>query len=159
MWRKRDGDDSHALPLHGENGAIGKDACSVATVTDAPAVTSACGDQTGAKDRAACQLGRDGEDGAPGAPGAGGWGGHLTEAGVGRRVRWPRRYGSARPRGGGWGGGSAGGPSIGIAYVDDKHLTLDHLTFEIGPGGPLCPITYAADGKDTSFPALFASMM
>ncbi|WP_434046217.1 MULTISPECIES: hypothetical protein [Sorangium] len=37
---------------------------------------------------------------------------------------------------GGYGGGGAGGPSIGIAYADDEQLTLDRVTFEIGPGGP-----------------------
>ncbi|KYF92858.1 hypothetical protein BE17_41240 [Sorangium cellulosum] len=36
---------------------------------------------------------------------------------------------------GGYGGGGAGGPSIGIAYADDEQLTLDRVTFEIGPGG------------------------
>ncbi|WP_437293035.1 hypothetical protein [Sorangium sp. So ce426] len=37
---------------------------------------------------------------------------------------------------GGYGGGGSGGPSIGIAYADDEQLTLDRVTFEIGPGGP-----------------------
>ncbi|WP_438018883.1 hypothetical protein WMF18_07300 [Sorangium sp. So ce315] len=37
---------------------------------------------------------------------------------------------------GGYGGGGSGGPSIGIAYADDEQLTLDGVTFEIGPGGP-----------------------
>ncbi|KYG06564.1 hypothetical protein BE21_34070 [Sorangium cellulosum] len=36
---------------------------------------------------------------------------------------------------GGYGGGGAGGPSIGIAYADDEQLTLDRVTFEIGPAG------------------------
>ncbi|WP_437601232.1 hypothetical protein WMF28_06640 [Sorangium sp. So ce590] len=36
---------------------------------------------------------------------------------------------------GGYGGGGSGGPSIGIAHADDEQLTLDRVTFEIGPGG------------------------
>ncbi|WP_438031733.1 hypothetical protein [Sorangium sp. So ce204] len=36
---------------------------------------------------------------------------------------------------GGYGGGGSGGPSIGIAYADDEQLTLDRVTFEIGPEG------------------------
>ncbi|WP_207213791.1 hypothetical protein [Sorangium cellulosum] len=36
---------------------------------------------------------------------------------------------------GGYGGGGSGGPSIGIVYADDEQLTLDRVTFEIGPAG------------------------
>src|SRR5688500_3113766 len=36
----------------------------------------------------------------------------------------------------GYGGGGSGGPSIGIAHADDEQLSLDRVTFEIGPGGP-----------------------
>ncbi|WP_437624992.1 hypothetical protein [Sorangium sp. So ce1151] len=268
---------------HGEIGAIGKDACSAATVTGAPAVTSVCGDLVstggkggdgtpdrggdgadgkplptsnpsnaglggaGAKDGARCEHGRDGEDGAQGAPGAGGQGGRLTEAGwegvPGRQggrgapgqgggggggapggrsacgntglggasggsgggggcggkggygggaggasiaifahagsmltLRETRvitgegggggrggegQFGGAGVQGGppgpradelgeyacrggyggwggkgGYGGGGSGGPSIGIAYADAEQLTLDRVTFEIGPAGP-----------------------
>ncbi|MGK3991107.1 hypothetical protein WME99_49120 [Sorangium sp. So ce136] len=37
---------------------------------------------------------------------------------------------------GGYGGGGSGGPSIGIAHAEEEQLTLDRVTFEIGPGGP-----------------------
>ncbi|WP_437487735.1 hypothetical protein WME75_07415 [Sorangium sp. So ce1014] len=268
---------------HGETGAIGKDACSAATVAGAPAVRSVCGDLVstggkggdgtpdrggdgddgkplpipnpgnagaggvGAKDGARCKDGLDGERGAPGAPGAGGQGGRLTAAGWegvpgeqggagapgqggggGGGARGGRsacgnaalggasggsgggggcggqggyggggggsniaifahpgskvtlretsvvtgwggaggrggegQDGGAGPQGGpsgsradtlseyacrggyggwggkgGYGGGGSGGPSIGIAYADDEQLTLDRVTFEIGPGGP-----------------------
>ncbi|WP_438027909.1 hypothetical protein [Sorangium sp. So ce233] len=271
------------LPAHGEIGALGKDACSAATVAGAGAVTTVCGDListggkggdgtpdrggdgedgkplstpnfsdaglggAGAKDGASCEHGRRGEDGAPGAPGAGGQGGRLTVArwegvpgghggtgapgqgggggggapggrgacgnaalggasggsgggggcgGTGGRGggaggasiaifaqpgskltlretrvitgsggpggrggegqiggqgvqggppgRAPAMGGEYACRGGyggwggigGYGGGGAGGPSIGIAHADDEQLTMDRVTFEIGPGGP-----------------------
>ncbi|HTN91886.1 MAG TPA: hypothetical protein VL242_49795 [Sorangium sp.] len=58
------------------------------------------------KDGARCEHGRDGQDGARASP--------TLAAG---------------------GQGGAGGPSIGIAYADAEQLTLDRVTFEIGPGG------------------------
>ncbi|WP_438000124.1 hypothetical protein WMF26_09875 [Sorangium sp. So ce185] len=269
-------------PAYGEIGAIGRDACSAATVAGAPAVTTVCGDMVstggkggdgtpdrggdaedgkplpaanprdtglggaGAKDGVRCEHGRDGEDGAPGEPGAAGQGGRLTQAGwegvPGRQggtgapgqgggggggapggrsacgnaalggasggsgggggcggtggrgggaggasiaifadpgskltlqetriITGPGGAGGMGGRGqrgaqgvqggppgrapepggeyacrggyggwggaGGYGGGGSGGPAIGIAYADDEQLTLDRVTFEIGPGG------------------------
>ncbi|WP_437852317.1 hypothetical protein [Sorangium sp. So ce363] len=270
-------------PAYGEIGAIGRDACSAATVAGAPAVTTVCGDLmstggkggdgtpdrggdaedgkplpapnsrdagvggAGAKDGAPCADGRRGGDGASGAPGAAGQGGRLTAAGwegvpgsqggtgapgqgggggggapggrsacgnaaLGgasggsgggggcggtggygggaggasiaifahpgskltlRETRLITGPGGGGGRGGegqmggqgvqggppgqapelggehacrggyggwggmgGYGGGGSGGPSIGIAYADDEQLTLDRVTFEVGPGGP-----------------------
>ncbi|WP_437837453.1 hypothetical protein [Sorangium sp. So ce1153] len=278
-----DADYVDPLPADGEIGAIGKDACSAATVTGGATVMTVCGDListggrggdgtpdrggdgedgkprstpnpsdaglggAGAKDGAPCEDGLRGGDGAPGAPGAAGQGGRLTEAGWegvpgrqggtgapgqgggggggvpggrsacgnaalggasggsgggggcggsggrgggaggasiaifaqpgskltlretrvitgsggpggrggegqmggqgvqgGPTGRAPATGGEYACRGGyggwggtgGYGGGGAGGPSIGIAYADDEQLTLDRITFELGPGGP-----------------------
>ncbi|WP_437996903.1 hypothetical protein WMF26_39150 [Sorangium sp. So ce185] len=37
---------------------------------------------------------------------------------------------------GGYGGPGRGGDSIGVAYLDEDQLTLDGVTFELGPPGP-----------------------
>ncbi|KYF97621.1 hypothetical protein BE18_13700 [Sorangium cellulosum] len=36
---------------------------------------------------------------------------------------------------GGYGGPGRGGDSIGIAYLDDDQLTLEGVTYELGPPG------------------------
>ncbi|WP_437741007.1 hypothetical protein WME73_36740 [Sorangium sp. So ce302] len=69
-----------------------------------------------------------GGQGGTGAPGQGGGGGGAPG---GRSARGNAALGGAS---GGSGGG--GGPLIGIAYADDEQLTLDRVTFEVGPGGP-----------------------
>ncbi|AUX29966.1 hypothetical protein SOCE836_020610 [Sorangium cellulosum] len=82
---------------------------------------------------------------AGGGSGGGGGRGQMGGQGVqgGPPGRAPAMGGEYACRGGyggwggtgGYGGGGSGGPSIGIAYADDEQLTLDRVTFEIGPGG------------------------
>ncbi|HTN85055.1 MAG TPA: hypothetical protein VL242_15255, partial [Sorangium sp.] len=48
---------------------------------------------------------------------------------------------------GGYGGPGRGGDSIGIAYLDEDQLTLEGVTFELGPPGD-GGVSWAVNGDE-----------
>ena len=78
--------------------------------------------------------GQGGDGGEPEEGGKGGWG--MPGGAVGDGT-WSCGGGGGGLGGdGGYGGPGRGGDSIGIAYLDEDQLTLEGVTFELGPPGP-----------------------
>ncbi|WP_437578348.1 hypothetical protein [Sorangium sp. So ce887] len=75
-----------------------------------------------------------GGDGGP--PELGGKGGRGAPGGALGDGRWSCGGGSGGRGGdGGYGGPGRGGDSIGVAYLDEDQLTLEGVTYELGPPG------------------------
>ncbi|WP_437755884.1 hypothetical protein [Sorangium sp. So ce1389] len=78
--------------------------------------------------------GGPGGDGGP--PQGGGDGGRGASGGAVGDGTWSCSGGNGGRGGdGGYGGPGRGGDSIGIAYLDEDQLTLEDVTFELGPPG------------------------
>lgn len=79
-------------------------------------------------------AGGPGGDGGP--PQQGGEGGRGAPGGANGDGTWSCEGGNGGRGGpGGYGGPGRGGDSIGIAHLDTTELTLERVTFEIGPAG------------------------
>ncbi|WP_437648377.1 hypothetical protein [Sorangium sp. So ce362] len=77
-----------------------------------------------------------GQGGAGGPPELGGEGGRGAPGGAVGDGTWSCGGGSGGLGGdGGYGGPGRGGDSIGIAYLDEDQLTLEGVTYELGPPG------------------------
>ncbi|HTN90486.1 MAG TPA: hypothetical protein VL242_42730 [Sorangium sp.] len=75
-----------------------------------------------------------GGDGGP--PERGGKGGRGAPGGALDDGAWSCQGGNGGLGGdGGYGGPGRGGDSIGIAYLDEDQLTLEGVTYELGPPG------------------------
>ncbi|WP_437605502.1 hypothetical protein WMF20_30905 [Sorangium sp. So ce834] len=77
-----------------------------------------------------------GPGGDGGEPERGGKGGRGQLGGAVGDGTWSCSGGDGGPGGeGGYGGPGRGGDSIGIAYLDEDQLTLENVTYELGPPG------------------------
>ncbi|WP_437665636.1 hypothetical protein [Sorangium sp. So ce1182] len=80
------------------------------------------------------RAGSGGDGGPPEEGGRGGRGARGGALGDGFYSCLGGHGGDGGP--GGYGGPGRGGDSIGVAYIDEDQLTLEGVTFEIGPAGP-----------------------
>ncbi|XXT24739.1 hypothetical protein WME94_24720 [Sorangium sp. So ce429] len=79
---------------------------------------------------------RPGPGGDGGLPEDGGEGGRGAPGGAVGDGTWSCSGGNGGPGGaGGYGGPGRGGDSIGIAYLDEDQLTLEGVTYDLGPPG------------------------
>ncbi|WP_437829847.1 hypothetical protein [Sorangium sp. So ce1153] len=84
----------------------------------------------------AIETSNAGQGGDGGPPEEGGEGGRGAPGGAVGDGRWGCEGGNGGRGGdGGFGGPGRGGDSIGIAYLDEDQLTLEGITYELGPPG------------------------